>query len=235
MVSEGTFAHRPEVDGLRAVAVLPVIWHHAGLPGLPGGFLGVDVFFVISGYLITGILLSDLSADRFSLGRFYERRARRILPALIAMLLLSLPFAVWLLLPGQLVDFGESVLSVTVFLSNVHFWQSTNYFAEAASLQPLLHTWSLAVEEQFYLLYPLVLGLVWRFARSALVPALVVMATASFAVSVWASHAMPVANFYLLPTRAWELLAGALCVFAARKAGGGESSLRSLLRWGWLR
>lgn len=221
MVSEGTFAHRPEVDGLRAVAVLPVIWHHAGLPGLPGGFLGVDVFFVISGYLITGILLSDLSADRFSLGRFYERRARRILPALIAMLLLSLPFAVWLLLPGQLVDFGESVLSVTVFLSNVHFWQSTNYFAEAASLQPLLHTWSLAVEEQFYLLYPLVLWLVWRFARSALVPALVVMATASFAVSVWASHAMPVANFYLLPTRAWELLAGALCVFAARKAGGG--------------
>lgn len=135
-MSEPRIAHRSEIDGLRAVAVLPVIWHHAGLPWLPGGFLGVDVFFVISGYLITGILVSDLSAGRFSIARFYERRARRILPALIVTLAFSLPLAIWLLLPGQLIEFGKSAVSVVVFVSNIHFWQSTDYFAEAASLQP---------------------------------------------------------------------------------------------------
>ena len=228
-MSEVVFAHRQEIDGLRAVAVLPVIWHHAALPGLPGGFLGVDVFFVISGYLITGILVADLSADRFSIGRFYERRVRRLLPALIFTLLFSLPLAIWLLLPGQLVKFGESLLSVTLFLSNVYFWQSTNYFAESASLQPLLHTWILAVEEQFYLFFPLVLWMLYGRSRSALVTVLITATVVSFAISIWASHAMPVANFYLLPTRAWELLVGALCVFLGSKAEDVPGGIAALL------
>ncbi len=229
-MSQPTTAHRPDIDGLRAVAVLPVIGHHAGLPGVPGGFLGVDVFFVISGFLITGILLADLQRGQFSIARFYERRARRILPALVLTLLASVPLALALMLPGQLIGFGESLISVVLFLSNLHFWRSVNYFAEAAELQPLLHTWSLAVEEQFYVLFPLLLLALWRLARGGLIGVLGLLMLAGFGVSVWASHAMPVANFYWLPTRAWELLAGALCaVLAPRVAALGGGGLRSVL------
>lgn len=216
-MTERPFAHRPEIDGLRAVAVLPVIAYHAGFPGLPGGFLGVDIFFVVSGYLITGILLADMHNGRFSLARFYERRARRILPALVVTLLLCIPFAIWLMLPGQLVDFGKGLVSVVAFVSNVYFWRKTDYFAEAAELQPLLHTWSLAVEEQFYLFFPLFLLVIWRVGRRADLVALALLVLFSFALSVWASHNSPVANFYLLPTRAWELLAGSLCTLATMR------------------
>ena len=141
MVSDGFLAHRPEINGLREVAILPVIWHHAVVAGLPGGFWR-QRFFMISGYLNTGILIADPSADRFSTGRFNERRVRRLLLAFIFTLLFSVPIVDWLLLSGQLITFGESILSVTVFRSNLYFWQSTNYFAESASVQSLLHTWS---------------------------------------------------------------------------------------------
>lgn len=224
-MSEGRLTHRSEIDGLRALAVLPVIWHHASLAGLPGGFLGVDVFFVISGYLITGVLLPELLGGTFSITRFYERRARRLLPALILTLAVCVPLSILLLLPGQLIAFGESLISVSAFVSNIYFWRSTNYFAEAASLQPLLHTWSLAVEEQFYLFYPLLLLALLRFSKRSLIPVLVAFCLGSLYLSIWASEVMPVANFYLLPTRAWELLAGALCVFVSRKSDGFMTSL----------
>lgn len=144
-------SYRKEIDGLRALAILPVIWTHAGLPFVTGGFLGVDVFFVISGFLITSIIVSELHSKSFSITTFYERRARRILPALIAMILvtsLAVPFVSTD--PKYLTDYGESVLSSVFFYTNIHFWQTSGYFGSASELSPLLHLWSLAVEEQFY-------------------------------------------------------------------------------------
>jgi len=149
--------YRPEIDGLRAVAVIPVILFHAGFDHLSGGFLGVDVFFVISGYLITTIILSEKDEGRFSLLNFYERRARRILPALFFIMLISLPFAWLWLLPSDHKDFSQSLVSVPLFSSNILFWLETGYFDAAAEMKPLLHTWSLAVEEQYYILFPLFL------------------------------------------------------------------------------
>ncbi|HRO16168.1 MAG TPA: acyltransferase, partial [Paracoccus sp. (in: a-proteobacteria)] len=152
--------YRPEIDGLRAVAVLPVIFSHAGFDAVSGGFVGVDVFFVISGYLITSILVAELGRGDFSIARFYERRARRILPALFVVIAACLPFAWLWMMPAQLADFGQSVLGVTLFASNILFWLEEGYFAPSSELKPLLHTWSLAVEEQYYLLFPLFLALV---------------------------------------------------------------------------
>mgnify|MGYP001321792975 CR=1 FL=1 len=152
--------YRREIDGLRALAVLPVILFHAGVPGFSGGFVGVDVFFVISGYLITSILARELEGGQYSIVRFYERRARRILPALAVVIAACLPAAwVWLS-PRDLQDFAQSVLAVGVFGSNVLFWRESGYFDSAAELKPPLHTWSLAGEEQFYVLFPPLLALV---------------------------------------------------------------------------
>ena len=150
--------YRSEIDGLRALAVVPVILYHAGFPGFSGGFLGVDIFFVISGYLIGGIIYSELLSGSFSILRFYERRARRILPALFAVTLAS-TVAAWLWLsPEALSDYGKSLVAVTAFASNIHFWREAGYFATDAGLNPLLHTWSLAVEEQFYIFFPLLMA-----------------------------------------------------------------------------
>ena len=156
-------AYRPEIDGLRALAVLPVILFHAGFELFSGGYVGVDVFFVISGYLITSILLREMEQAKFSIIRFYERRARRILPALFFVVACCLPFAWFWLLPEDLARFGQSLIAVATFSSNIYFWQTANYFAPAAEEQPLLHTWSLAVEEQYYVLFPVFLMLFWRF------------------------------------------------------------------------
>src|SRR6056297_1339994 len=146
--------YRPEIDGLRAVAVVPVILFHAGFALFSGGYVGVDVFFVISGYLITSLILEDLDRGTFSLLHFYERRARRIFPALFLVVAACIPFAWALMLPDQLKDFSQSVAAVILFSSNVLFWQESGYFDGAAELKPLLHTWSLAVEEQFYIVFP---------------------------------------------------------------------------------
>ena len=154
--------YRAEIDGLRALAVLPVILFHAGFDWFSGGFVGVDVFFVISGYLITTIIINELGEGKFSVVNFYERRARRILPALFFMMLVCLPFAYLWLGPGELKSFGQSLIAVSTFSSNILFWLETGYFDSAAELKPLLHTWSLAVEEQFYILFPLLLMLTWR-------------------------------------------------------------------------
>ena len=205
--------YRAEIDGLRAVAVIPVILFHAGLAGCSGGFVGVDVFFVISGYLITSIILQDVDAGRFSLARFYERRARRILPALFVVMGSCLPLAWRWLSPYHLRDFLESVGAVTLFGSNILFWRESGYFATAAELKPLLHTWSLAVEEQYYFIYPLFLLSVLRLGRRAALVSLMGIAALSLAFAQLGGLIDPSATFYLLPTRGWELLVGAATGF----------------------
>lgn len=204
--------YRPEVDGLRAVAVLAVVLHHLWPVQVPGGFVGVDVFFVISGFLITGIVVREVGEGRFSLARFYERRVRRLFPALFVVLAATLA-ASWLLLPPSDADNAFRAAQATlVFGANVLFWKTlaAGYFATDAKLNPLLHTWSLGVEEQFYLLYPLLLLVVVRYARRSALPWIAALAVASFAAAQWLLSAHPVAVFFLAPFRAWELLAGAL-------------------------
>lgn len=205
--------YRPEIDGLRAIAVIPVILFHAGLTLFSGGYVGVDVFFVISGYLITSILIGELEQDNFSITRFYERRARRILPALFFVMLCCIPFAWKWMLPSELKDFSQSVVSVVFFASNILFWREEGYFAPAAEMKPLLHTWSLAVEEQYYVLFPIFLLLAWRFGRRSVFWSICAIAALSLAASEWSWRNAPSANFYLAPTRAWELLAGSICAF----------------------
>lgn len=205
--------YRAEIDGLRAVAVIPVILFHAGFEHFSGGFIGVDVFFVISGYLITMIILSEKEQGTFSLVNFYERRARRILPALFFVMLVSLPFAWLWLLPSDMADFSQSLMAVSFFSSNILFWKETGYWGTDNELKPLLHTWSLAVEEQYYILFPLFLMLMWRFRKRWIFGSLIVIATLSLLVSQWGAYNRPTANFFLLPTRGWELAIGACIAF----------------------
>ena len=211
-----SLSYRPEIDGLRAVAVVPVVLFHAGMHVFSGGFIGVDVFFVISGYLITAILLNDIAQERYSIARFYERRARRILPALLLVMLACLPAAWFGLLPTDFRQFSISILSVLGFVSNISFWREEGYFSTASELKPLLHTWSLAVEEQFYLALPLLLFLLRKASRRTLTIVLGAAALGSFALCEFAAFRFPTANFYLAPTRAWELLGGSLCALWGR-------------------
>lgn len=210
--------YRADIDGLRAIAVLAVIGFHAGFQGFSGGFVGVDIFFVISGFLITGIILREKAANRFSLIDFYQRRIRRIFPALFAMLAICTPIAWWLLLPHERVDYAQSLLAVAVFGANFYFWQTSDYFATDAELIPLLHTWTLAVEEQYYLLFPLLLLFLWRFNKVIILNVLIFLLVISLLFSDWGWRTFPDANFYLLPFRAWELLAGALAAISYENA-----------------
>jgi len=205
--------HRREIDGLRAIAVIPVILFHAGFATFSGGFVGVDVFFVISGFLITTIILAEKQAGTFSLMAFYERRARRILPALFVVMLVCLPFAWAWLMPRDMKGFSQSLVAVSGFASNILFWKTSNYFDSSTELAPLLHTWSLAVEEQYYLFFPVFLILAWRFGRRWMVSLLAVLALMSLMLAEWGSVADPASTFYLLPTRGWELLIGAFVAF----------------------
>jgi peptidoglycan/LPS O-acetylase OafA/YrhL len=201
--------YRPDIDGLRAVAVLGVMLFHAGL-GCNGGYVGVDVFFVISGFLITGLILKEQSAGRFSLRTFWERRIRRILPALAVIVALTLAAGVALLFPSELIGLVKSAMAQLAIAANFYFWRNAGYFDTPAELQPLLHTWSLAVEEQFYLGFPLLLIVCRRLSRRQLQAVLGGLLVVSFAFSVWGTYSHPTATFYLLPSRAWELLIGAL-------------------------
>ncbi len=209
--------YRPEIDGLRSVAVIPVILFHAGFTTFSGGFVGVDVFFVISGYLITALILEDIEKNRFSLAYFYERRIRRIFPALFLVVAACFPAAWLLMLPDQLKDFSQSVISVIIFVSNVLFWRESGYFAGASELKPLLHTWSLAVEEQYYVIFPLLLVFLWRFGRTFAVIVLLVFCLVSLAATEWGWRNASTANFFLTPFRIWELLAGSLCAILLRQ------------------
>jgi peptidoglycan/LPS O-acetylase OafA/YrhL len=211
--------YRAEIDGLRTLAVIPVILFHAGFHVLGGGFVGVDIFFVISGYLITGILLAELNAGRFSILNFYERRARRILPALFLVLLVSVPCAWYVLLPHDFKGFASSLAAVSIFGSNILFWGESGYFDSAAELKPLLHTWSLAVEEQYYIFFPPLLAVLYRWCRHRLVLVLLGMSLLSLALAQWTVVRMPNAAFFLLPPRMWELLVGALAAVHVAKPG----------------
>lgn len=215
--------YRPEVDGLRAVAVIPVILYHAGFEWFSGGFVGVDVFFVISGYLITSLILSELAAGSFRLAHFYERRARRILPALFCVTTVTIPFAVMWLSPGDLAAFARSLVAVSLFSSNLLFWRESGYFDTAAELKPLIHTWSLAVEEQYYILFPLLLMLAFRAGRRTMLSLLGLIGVVSLGAAHWAAYAAPSAAFYLLPTRAWELLVGSFVAIGSRRQAGPET------------
>ena len=204
-------SHRPDIDGLRALAILPVVLYHAGLPGFSGGFVGVDVFFVISGFLITRLICAELDAGSFTLTGFYERRLRRLAPALLAVLLFTAVAAHFLLLPSFHVEFSRALLATLLFGANIHqALLLSDYFAPNADTQPLLHMWSLAVEEQFYLLFPLLL--MWLSKNYAKQQRLIVAAIAlgSLALCIVWTPLHPAGAFYFPHTRAWELLLGAL-------------------------
>lgn len=207
--------YRRDIDGLRAVAVLPVLLFHFGVTTFAGGFTGVDVFFVISGYVIALSLEDDLDKGRFGIGRFYYKRARRILPALTATMIATTIAAAILLLPSDLMDYAKSVIAVNLFASNIYFWKASGYFAADAQLRPLLHTWSLSVEEQYYLFMPILIWAIHRYAKSRWLTFLTPLMLGSFALSVFSTTVAPTANFFLLPTRAWELLIGATLALRA--------------------
>ena len=210
--------YRPDIDGLRAVAVLSVLFFHAKVPGVPGGFVGVDVFFVISGYLITSIIAKDISSERFSFISFYERRVRRIFPALFFLLFVCTFIAAIVFAPEDFLTFAKAMVATTCFLSNfffLHHSATGGYFTNISDFQALLHTWSLAVEEQFYLLFPALLLFLTRWAKQRAAQLLFVIAILSFALSIWLTYRNPSVAFYMLSSRAWELLMGSLLALKA--------------------
>jgi peptidoglycan/LPS O-acetylase OafA/YrhL len=210
--------YRPDIEGLRAVAVLAVVLHHLSAPLVPGGYVGVDVFFVISGYLITRIISREMEEGTFTFARFYERRARRIFPALFAVLAVTLVAGYFLLLPSDYAGTLRGALGTLLFASNIVFWRdmAAGYFAATdAGLNPLLHTWSLAVEEQFYVFFPVLLLLCYRYFRRHIVLILVACAAVSLTGAALLVESKSVAVFFLSPFRAWELLAGSLLAFQA--------------------
>lgn len=222
--------YRAEIDGLRALAVVPVILFHAGFEWFSGGFVGVDIFFVISGYLITTIIVTELEQGKFSIFNFYERRIRRILPALFFMLLVSTAFAIIIYTPSELKEYGSSLSSVALFGSNVWFWLQLGYFDTSAELKPLLHTWSLAVEEQYYLFFPLGLLIVWsrgvKFASMILIITfLASLILADFTTTNSFHPKISSGAFFLLPARLWELLAGSLLALFVRSRGHFNSQI----------
>ena len=209
--------YRSEIDGLRAFAVLPVILFHADFGFFSGGYIGVDIFFVISGYLITSIIVSDLEDNRFSILKFYLRRARRLLPALYLVMLSSIVIA-WLWLPnGDMKSFSQSIVSSTLFSSNILFWLQSGYFDTSAELKPMLHTWSLAVEEQYYFLVPVLLVCLWKFGKIAyLLSALAILSVASLLCAAHFVELYPNSAFFFLHTRFWELGIGAVLAVLIR-------------------
>jgi peptidoglycan/LPS O-acetylase OafA/YrhL len=206
-------SYRPDIDGLRAIAVLSVILYHMRRDALPGGYLGVDIFFVLSGFLITSILWGEIREGSFSIARFYDRRIRRIMPALSLLLIVATPVAAALLLPSDLIGYGRSLIATLCFAANFYFWRDTNYFARAAEDKPLLHLWSLGLEEQFYILFPLILALLWRHLPRHALAVIAALTLSSLAVNAAALHVGADSTaFFLLPGRAWELGLGALLV-----------------------
>jgi len=229
------FKYRPEIDGLRAIAILPVIFYHAGLQIFSGGYVGVDIFFVISGYLISSIILSEIETGKFSLINFYQRRARRILPALFCVILISTPFAWFILLPADLELFGNSAFSALTFWSNYIFYFEIDYFETSSKLKPLLHTWSLSIEEQFYIIYPILLIFFFKFGKKTFIIFLIISAIISLTLAQWAGNLKftypyfekeflffnqsSLTNFFLPIGRIWELIIGILIAFYIKKNG----------------
>jgi len=221
--------YRAEIDGLRAIAVVPVIFFHAGFELFSGGFVGVDVFFVISGYLITTILIEDIENKKFSIISFYERRMRRILPALILVMLVCIPFSWIWMLPNQVKDFSQSLVAVSLFMSNILFWLEDDYFDNNSEKKPLIHTWSLAVEEQYYIIFPLFLIFAWRLGKDRVFWIIVIIALISLIFSEWCWRKDISTNFFLAPSRAWEIFAGSITAFIVQKRGVIKNNLLSLI------
>ncbi|UJR13675.1 hypothetical protein I4U23_000687 [Adineta vaga] len=234
------FVYRKEIDGLRSLAVIPVILYHAGFTKFfAGGYIGVDIFFVISGYLITSVIEHECDEERFSIINFYERRCRRILPALFFIIFLSSIFAYYIMLPEQLKEYGETLISILCLSSNIYFWyRNDGYFSELNELNPLVHTWSLAVEEQFYFIFPILCYLL-RKKKQCLIIVLIFSASISFILCQWGGNFHFIfkhkfrmfsqshyASFYLPIGRFWELLIGAFIAFFLRKYDLTKQSLR---------
>jgi peptidoglycan/LPS O-acetylase OafA/YrhL len=199
--------YRPEIDGLRAIAIVPVVFFHAGFTSFSGGYIGVDIFFVISGFLISSVILEETKSGTFKLVNFYDRRARRILPALFFIMAACIPMSWMLFMPSEMKDFSKSLISVVSFISNIYFWKTSGYFEPAAELKPLLHTWSLAVEEQFYLIFPLLLiaALPLNILKLCLFALIFLFSLISAEINVAID---PVKTFFTFHNRAWELLMG---------------------------
>ena len=225
--------YRPEIDGLRALAVLSVIFFHAGIEVFQGGFVGVDVFFVVSGYLITTIILKDIEKGKFSLTYFYQRRCRRILPALLVTIILSFPIALILLPPNDLQNFSKSVISSLSFWSNFQFSSETGYFATPGEYKPLLHTWSLSIEEQFYIFYPLLFIILFKLGKKIFNFVIITLLFLSLGFAQWSGnlnyqypfldenlsfYSQSVFSEFMMPFgRIWELALGAFCAFLPNK------------------
>jgi len=222
-------SYRPDIDGLRGIAVFCVVVFHAGLTGFSGGFVGVDIFFVISGYLICTIIQREIEDGRFSYARFYARRAKRILPALFVMLLATFVLATLVMTSAEMKDFSKSAVANIGAFSNIYFWKSASYFSTSAELKPLLMTWSLSVEEQFYLFFPPVLLLLHRLKLRP-GSTLAVLSAVSLAASIWMTPRYPTHAFFLLPARAWELGVGALLAQLGRSASMDRFVLPNRLR-----
>jgi peptidoglycan/LPS O-acetylase OafA/YrhL len=216
--------YRADVDGLRGVAIALVCLFHAGIAPFSGGFVGVDVFFVISGFVITGVLLRDLRLGRLSLKGFFIRRIRRLAPALTLLMLTCMLLFSVVYPPGYLRDFGASVVSQSLFVSNIYFWRTAGYFGTPPEAKPLLHTWSLSVEEQFYLFYATAFVVLSRIGQATLRRTVAVALCASLLLSILATIPEANASFFLLPTRAWELLAGALAAMWLELRGPGRAA-----------
>ena len=224
--------YRSDIDGLRALAVLGVVIYHAFPKVLPGGFSGVDIFFVISGYLISGILYKGHRAGGFSFGEFYARRIRRLFPALITMLVVVMGYGWVVMLPDEFAQVGKHVAAGSVFIQNVVYWKESGYFDVAANLKPLLHLWSLAVEEQFYIFFPILLVVLWRKPR-VLVPAMWILMVVTFVVNVVMSVQNGASDFFLTPYRAWEFLGGSLLAWWHYDRGHEEEvpAYREVMAW----
>lgn len=224
--------YRPEIDGIRALAIVPVVLFHAGFNLLPGGYVGVDVFFVISGFLITTILVNDMDSGRYSLLDFYDRRIRRIFPALIVVLVATSLTAAVLMLPSDMNAYLKSLMLTIGFSSNIGFWMESGYFDSDSELKPLLHTWSLAVEEQYYVFFPLILMIVLRFSgRKYLSNIILAGILGSLVFAHWLMQRAPSATFFLLPGRSWELLAGAFLAVNIESTRHFPNQLTMMLRW----
>ncbi|GLR72894.1 acyltransferase family protein [Agaribacter marinus] len=200
--------YRPDIDGLRAIAVSSVLLFHFGFYSLSGGYAGVDIFFVISGYLITSITLKDLDGGNFNFAHFYEKRMRRLFPALFGMIIASFIFAYLLFMPDEFKEFGQSAIATSIYLSNFFFWLKSDYFSGPSELKPLLHTWSLAVEEQYYFIFPILLAFLHQNLKKHIAKILVFLILISFIAGTLVLKSSPSAAFYVSPLRFWELLAG---------------------------
>ena len=202
--------YRTDIDGLRSVAIIPVVLFHAGLSVVSGGYVGVDVFFVISGFLITSVIMRGIENDTFSFVHFYERRARRLLPALFAVLIFSLFVGFFVMSPVQFRDMGAAIVATVFYLANILMWSRSGYFQTSSELDPMLHMWSLSVEEQFYIFYPILLLLIVKGLKRRPLVLVSLISLVSFALAEWGVRNAPNPTFFWLPTRAWEMGLGAI-------------------------